>query len=405
MKKKIMILGAGLYQVPLIETARRLGLYTVVVSIPGAYRGFEIADRVYKIDTRDQESILKAATDENIYGICTTGTDVAVRSIGYVCERMNLPGISLRASDILCDKAKMKEAFLKGGVSCAKGKKAFHFHEALQVAEELGYPVVVKRVDSSGSRGITVVNEKSQMREAYLHAREKTMRDYVLIEQFLRGIEIGVDGYVKNGRVCFIAPHGKFTFRSEQTTVPIGHFFPFQGASGLLQDIRTQIQLAVDASGLDNSCFNADVFVDGNHSYIIEMGGRCGATCIPELISSFYGFDYYQQILRGALGEETRFPEQAEHATPCMAKLLISPQSGILTEVDNAKLDHLRSQGIRIQIDYPVGWRVHAITDGTDRIGSVIADTQDEAVFNHILQEVQECIRINGVSLGKLWNA
>ena len=45
--KKILILGAGIYQVPLIKTAKKLGIYTIVASIPGNYPGFELADKVY----------------------------------------------------------------------------------------------------------------------------------------------------------------------------------------------------------------------------------------------------------------------------------------------------------------------------------------------------------------------
>ena len=56
-----MILGAGIYQVPLIRTARRMGLYTIVVSIPGDYPGFALADKIYELNTRDKEAILAAA--------------------------------------------------------------------------------------------------------------------------------------------------------------------------------------------------------------------------------------------------------------------------------------------------------------------------------------------------------
>ena len=82
--KKIMILGASVYQAPLLATAKRLGLYTIVCSVPGDYPGFALADKVYLINTVDKEAILKAAQEEQIDGICTSGTDVAVATIGYV---------------------------------------------------------------------------------------------------------------------------------------------------------------------------------------------------------------------------------------------------------------------------------------------------------------------------------
>ena len=118
-----MILGAGIYQVPLIRTARRMGLYTIVVSIPGDYPGFALADKIYELNTRDKEAILAAAEKEQIDGICTSGTDVAVSTIGYVCEKMHLSGIPCEAAEILTDKAKMKDAFRQGGVSAADGNR------------------------------------------------------------------------------------------------------------------------------------------------------------------------------------------------------------------------------------------------------------------------------------------
>ncbi len=106
--KKIMILGAGIYQVPLIETARKLGIYTIVVSIPGNYPGFALADKVYYENTTDYNTILRIAKEEQIDGIVTAGTDVAVITIGKVCDELGLCGFSLDAAKIAADKLLMK---------------------------------------------------------------------------------------------------------------------------------------------------------------------------------------------------------------------------------------------------------------------------------------------------------
>ena len=136
--KKILILGASVYQVPLIKTAKRMGLYTIVASIPGDYPGFALADKVYHINTVDKEAILEMAVKEEIDGICTTGTDVAVATIGYVCEHRNLPGVSEEAAIRATDKAKMKEAFGKGNVSAARFQKVTSLEEVYQAADEIG---------------------------------------------------------------------------------------------------------------------------------------------------------------------------------------------------------------------------------------------------------------------------
>lgn len=396
-----MILGAGTYQVPLIQTARRMGLYTIVVSIPGDYQGFALADKIYELDTRDKERILEAAREEQIDGICTSGTDVAVSTIGYVCEKMGLSGIPQEAAAILTDKALMKEAFLKGGVSASTGMRVYSLAEARGAAERIGYPVVVKRVDSSGSRGITVVEQPEKLDEAYCYASERTTKDYVLVEGFIRGTEIGVDGFVQDGQLVFLAPHTKFVYRGKNTTIPVGHAFPYHCTQEVYDEIGRQMQAAVSAAGADQCSVNADVFVDGNKVSIIEMGGRTGATCIPELISIYYGFDFYEKMLRSALGEQVEF--NCTGSQPCMAKLLLSPVEGKITSIDKEGIRALEEQGVTVSLDFPAGHKVFAMADGTDRIGHIIACTEDESQLDAWMMQVYRCICVDGVTLEDIW--
>lgn len=92
--KKLFILGAGIYQVPLIKAARNLGYYTIVTSIPGNYPGFKYADKVYYENTTDYKALLEIAKEEKIDGVLTAGTDVAVISQGYIAENLGLIGPS-----------------------------------------------------------------------------------------------------------------------------------------------------------------------------------------------------------------------------------------------------------------------------------------------------------------------
>ena len=432
-----MILGASVYQVPLILTARKMGLYTIVASIPGDYPGFALADKVYEINTVDKEGILKVCQEEQIDGICTTGTDVAVATIGYVCQEMGLAGVSEEAAVRATDKAQMKEAFAREGVAAAKFRKAYSYEEVCRAAEEIGFPVVVKRVDSSGSipycrvtslaearaffqkqtssimlkatdssgsRGITIVNEPSGLREAYYNALDRSRKEYVLVEEKLEGTEIGVDGMVQGGELVFLAPHEKFVYHTDKITIPAGHGFPYLGSERLQKEIEKQMRLAVKALGLDNCSVNADVFVDNEKgkAWIIEMGGRTGATCIPELISMYYGFDFYEKILQNALGQPVGFTPEKE-GVPCMAKLLMSPVDGIITEINERKLERMREKGIAIKLDFPVGHAVEAMQNGTTRIGQVVMEADCVEQLDQTISRVYHCIKVDGTSLEELW--
>lgn len=401
--KKIMILGAGIYQVPLIQAAKRMGLFVIVVSIKGDYPGFTLADKVYYINTTDREAILNAARLEKIDGICTTGTDVAVASIGYVCGQLGLTGISEEAAALVTDKAKMKDTFQKGGVSASDFRKVFSCEEARKAAEEIGFPVVIKCVDSSGSRGITLVREAGEVLEAAERAFACSRKEYILVEEALVGTEIGVDGAVQEGQVVFLAPHDKFVYRSENITIPAGHSFPYSGSKNAEKEICRQIELAVKALGFKNCFFNADVFVNGEDVFVVEIGGRTGATCIPELISMYYGFDFYKKILESAMGEKPDFPK-LQKKRPCMARLLMSPKDGVITCVDEERLKSLKEKGARTALDFPVGHAVEKMENGTNRLGHLVAEAKSTEEFESILQEAYRAIFIDGVSLEELWN-
>lgn len=399
---KIMILGASVYQVPLIRTAKRMGLYTVVSSMPGAYPGFDYADKAYYVNTVDKEAILDICRKEGISGICTSGTDVAVATIGYVNDQMGLSGISEEAANKACDKFRMKEAFAEGNVAASRYVRVTSLDEAYEAAEKIGYPVVVKCVDSSGSRGINVVDRREDLKGAYDEAVRYSRKDYVLIESKLSGHEIGVDGMVVNGELILLAPHEKFTYKFRGATMPAGHAFPYKCSDKVYNEIAEQITRATNSLGIDNTAFNSDVFIDGDDVYIIEMGGRAGATCIPELISIYYGFDFYEQMINNALGKPVVMPEGAE-MVPCMAKLLMSPVDGTLTYIDEEKLDAIRNEGVTVKLDYGVGNNIEKMYNGTTRIGHVIAKADDESAFDRIKDRVYSAMYVDGRSLEELW--
>lgn len=392
-KQRLMILGAGIYQLPLIRKANAMGLETLVVSCPGDYPGFAEADRVLYLDTTDTQAVLDAARAEAIDGILTTGTDVAMKTIGAVCDALGLPGISAASAAVLTDKAAMKEMFRRGGVNTSPFRRVSTREEAISAAEEIGYPLMVKACDVSGSRGITKVDRITDLGRALDDAYAVTHHDHLIIEGFVAGHEIGVDGFVIGGELALFAPHDKFVYRTGGVTIPSGHAFPLAADDKVLECIRTEIEHAIVASSFANGAINADIMLtlEGKAS-IIEMGGRCGATCIPELISCYTGIDYYEQMIRFALGDKLDLAPR-KHLNPCMAKLLLSNRPCIVREIDNEGIRAIRQDtDAQIVIDVQPGDRIEAARNGTDRFGSVLVPTASEAELDRIVARVRSCL-------------
>ena len=391
--KKILILGAGIYQVPLIKKAKEMGLYTIVASYRGPYPGLALADEVWAVDTRDSETLLAHSKEANIAGVVTAGTDVAVRSLGIICEKLGLTGLLAESAEIVTDKALMKEAFVKGQVRTPKAYKVSSLEEAVKAFESINEPVLIKAVDSSGSRGITKVEKIAELKAAWQEALAVSKMDYVLVEKFLLAHEIGVDGFISQGEIKFMLPHDKFNYARDNVTIPAGHAFPFICTSELEAEIQLQMERAVRATRLDNCAINADVLITKDKAYILEIGGRAGATCIPELISIYGDFDYYRQIISYALGETPKF--SFGERTDCMAKLLFSETAGSITAIDEKLINELRSENIQTELDFSVGDKVEAVKDGTSRIGQVIMRTTDVKELDGMVSKIKGAIIID----------
>lgn len=380
--KKIIVLGAGVYQVPLIRTAKEMGLYVIVVSIPGDYPGFALADKVYRINTTDKEAVLAMAVEEQVSAIVTTGTDVAVSTIGYVCEKLGLAGLSREASAVVTDKARMKSAFARGNVTTAEFEVVHSLAEAKEAFARIGAPAILKIVDKSGSRGITRVDTEEQLAEAYAHGEAYTNADHMVLERFVVGKEVGIDAFVQNGQLKLFVPHDKLVYQTERTGIPLGHICPVEASEQLYETMRRETEKAIRATGLDNCAVNLDVLVtEDRQVFVIEIAGRCGATGIPEVISAYLGINYYRWILKCALGEAVSVP--GGHRKPTASVLLYAPKTGTLQriayEFDGIAYtneDSAVTSGGYVQLDYAPGAGVHAFENGTHRIGQAICSAE-----------------------------
>mgnify|MGYP004443571123 CR=1 FL=1 len=390
--KKLMIMGAGIYQVPLIRKAKEMGIYTIAVSIPGNYPGFDLADEVCYINTVDYEAVLEVAREKQIDGIVTAGTDVAVITIGKVCDEMGLSGLSFEAAKVASDKRLMKECYERCGVRTARYRKIAVDEDPLQQISELNYPLIFKAVDSSGSRGIVRVNAPEEIGQAIESVKAVTRKSYYLVEEFIIGEEFGAQAFVYGGKVQFVLPHGDYVFVGD-TGVPIGHFAPFDLSEEAIADVKDQTEKAIRAMGLDNCAINADFIRRDGQTYVLEIGGRSGATCLAELVSIYYGFDYYEKIIQAALGMAPDFPQ--ELAVPNASMLLMSDRDGVIESMENRNAADDRI--VEVMFDYKPGDPVKKFHVGPHRIGHVITkgNTLEEAtgVLNTALENIEICVK------------
>ena len=369
--KKIMILGAGRGQVQLIKTAKKLGYYTIVASIEGNYPGFDIADEKCCVDISNPEAVLEQAQKLKIDGIATSCLDTGIAALGYVCEKMNLPGLDANAAKLSNNKLLMKEAFEKYNVSTAKYKLIHSEEELLDSIDEFTFPVIIKAVDLQGSRGINIIRTKEKLLDGYRDTMSETGKDVCLVEEFIEGYDLSVNSFVVNEKCLFILLCGDITYIAK-TGIPVGHYAPANKNDDLLCQAEEESKKAIKALGLNNCAVNIDFVVRNNKLYVIELTGRIGANCLPELTSIYYGVDIYKMIVETAMGIDVSayFIENKKEPTPCYAKMLISEESGSLKEIINSNEENDNIYEITYFVE--PGDKVNKFTNSKDCIGQVI---------------------------------
>ncbi len=382
--KTLMVLGASAPQVQLIRAARGLGYRTVVCSIPGSYPGFAAADEAAYADISDPEAVLEAAKRAHVDGIATCCLDTGVRALGYACEKLGLPGLSEAAAIRSADKWSMKNAFMAAGVNTARFKKVTDRGSLAEALRDLELPVILKAVDLQGSKGIYICPTAEDAFANMEKVMAATKKDHCIVEEYIVGTELGAQAFVYRGRVLFVLPHGDNTYMSG-TAVPIGHYVPIDAPAAVLAAAEKQVRLAIGALGLDNCAVNVDLIEKDGKVYVIELTGRAGATCLPELVSIYYGLDYYEMIAAMAVGDdpEAIFARREDGHVANASRMMLSEKSGTVKRItDNV----VRDESVYdLSVIVKEGDRVEKFTNAKDRLGQIIVKgPTPEACFRRI---------------------
>ena len=379
MSKTIMILGAGRGQVGLYKAARAMGYRSLAVSIKGNYPGFALADEIEYTDVTDKYAVLETAKKHNVDAVVTACVDITVPALGYVCDNLGLSGITYEAAVVSTNKLLMKTEFEKYGVRTARFVKLRPGEDPDERCSGLDYPLIVKAVDLAGSRGINIVMKGDSLSEAVKRTMAETHVDYCIVEEYLEGgYEFSATAFVADGEILFILPMGDVRY-GEHDEIPAGHYLPFEMEDDQLEDFNLQMTHGIRALGLDNCAVNCELMLVNGKVYILEMTGRLGANCIPELTSIYIGYDINRMIIETALGDRSFIPKIAPEEiprTPCYARMVVSDKSGTLKSItiDN-ELD------ADILMFSSIGDQVRAFSCTNDCVGQLVTSgkTLEEA--------------------------
>ena len=390
--KKILIVGAGRGQVDLIKTAKKMGYEVLVATHSDNYPGVLLADKIGYCNITELDKMLDLAKNENVDGVATSCLDTGIEALGYICDNLGLKGLSYMAARRANDKLLMKEAFMKLDVPTAKFAKISNELDLKKAVESMTLPLIIKAVDLQGSRGIYICNTKEDVFSKYDLVMQQTKKEYCILEEFIKGVEFGAEAFVSDGKVLFVLPHGKNNYISE-TGVPIGHYAPLDRDASFIEQVELVVKSGIRAMELDNCAVNVDLIERDGKVYIIELTGRVGANCLPELVSIYYGIDYYEMILACAMGDspEEIFKKRKQVPQPNASRMITLEESGVVETIIN-KNDINDPSIYNITFFVKQGDEVRKFNNSNDCVAQVVVLGDDYDECNRKIEKIKSNI-------------
>ncbi len=374
---KILLLGGSAQQIVAIETAKRLGYYTVVCDYLPDNPGQYVADKFYLASTTDKEEILKIAQYEQIKGILAYASDPAAPTAAYVSERMKLPGNPYESVEILCNKDKFRDFLASHGFFTPKAKGYTDLQEAMDDIKGglFSFPIIVKPVDSSGSKGVSCCISLEEVLNNLQSAIAFSRGGKIIVEEYVEkyGYQIAGDGLSIDGKLVFrYFANDHFNPNCVNPFVPISASFPYNMPEEVQDKIHREIQRLLTLLNMRTCTYNFDLRIDKDYNvYLMEVAPRDGGNYIPQIIRYATGVDLVEYSVRAAMGEPVVSPSTKTNRGFWAYFAVHSLEDGILEKVDIAP-EIAEKHIVENHILFSPGQEVKAFTGANTTLGCLI---------------------------------
>lgn len=301
---KLLIIGASIGQVPLLLKAKERGIHVTVVSIPGNYACFELADDIIYADVFDRNLVVEEAKKRGITAVISDQNDLMAPTVAYVAEKLGLPGNHFETVMTYCNKNRFRDACDKAKVPCPKHIAVNSLNDDLSVFGGV-FPLMVKPADSQSSIGVKKVNDQEDLQITLQYALEKSPTHSAIVEDFFEGREVVCEGFIDNGKYYPLQFADRRYFDLKGVLIPSQTIFP----SNLDKEIQGRIVGYEQA--LSNSTKPAFAITHSEYLVneatgevcIVESALRGGGVYISsDLIPMATGIDINDVLLDKALG-------------------------------------------------------------------------------------------------------
>ncbi|HTW92315.1 MAG TPA: ATP-grasp domain-containing protein [bacterium] len=306
MNRRILVLAGTSFQIPVIESAKRLGCAVITCDNRPDNPGHRLADAYENVSTTDIEGVEKVARQHGVDGILAYASDPAAIPAAEVAERLGLPGNSVASVKKLGLKSEYRRLQRKLQIPHPEFTVLRPSRDTSRIEVPFDFPVVVKPTDSSGSRGVSIARNESALTGAVEFACRSGRNGEVIVEEYVKSdhAQIVGEAFILDGDVVMLDIGDHELNVSGSGLVPIGGVFPSVLWDQCYDRIREQLSRVLESCGFANGALNIEVRIGSeNNVYLMEVGPRSGGNFLPELMKYTVGADVATASVKAALGD------------------------------------------------------------------------------------------------------
>lgn len=254
--------------------------------------------------------------DEPIDGFVVT-VDALVVPVAAIAEKLSIRFTSHQGAVIAKHKDRCRSALTAAGLDPTRCVVADDVRMALEFADEVGYPVVVKPAMGSASEGAAVLATASALRACFagIEREPATFASGVLVEEYLSGRFVSAEIGLAAGRTLPLAVSERKTW-SRHEALEVGTTIPANLDPTTAQQVMSFAEKVIRAVGLELGLFHVEIMLGPQGPRLIELNPRLMGSCLPNLFRLATGVDLFDVLLRVHLGQpvelaDLRFSEYA----------------------------------------------------------------------------------------------
>ena len=398
-QKKLMLLGGLRYLLPVIEAAHRHDIHVITVDYRPDNIAHRYSDEYHNVSIIDKDAVLALAQELQIDGIMSFAVDPGVVAAAYTAEKMGLPfQCSYEAACILQNKSRFRRFLADNGFNVPNARGYSETDDPLRDIDYFNWPVIVKPVDSAGSKGVTRVDDPAALLAAIAHALDCSPSRHYIIEDFLEklGPSSDTDSFSVDGDLVFCTFNNQyFDADAENEYTPAAYSWPSSMPQSVQDELRSELQRLVTLLDMKTGLYNIETRQCSNgKAYIMEVSPRAGGNRLAEMLKHVTGEDIIERATLAAVGEPFEPIERgSDKSNQSIVEIILhANEPGTFSRLEIS--EDLRKIIVEEDLWIAPGTKVDTFTGANMAIGTLALKAESQQEVSRIIDLAKNGVKV-----------